>query len=142
MHISFLIWQESCCTDLNFFKQIKDMQTPVEFNTYKQVKAILKFGEYHISCKYHQIFHSGEEIVTLRIKDCSCSKPFYTLNDLKNLESKIILIRDSRFSTVNSRGLETQSPEGMQKAEHNTLYEKSSTEVDEFLEVCTYVHKL
>ena len=116
------------------------MQTPVEVSTYDQVKTILKFGEYHISCKYHQILHSGKEIVTLKIQDCSCSKPHYTLNDLKDLESKIILIRDSRSPAVNGQGSETQSLKVMQKAGHNTLFEKLSTEeVDEFLEVCTGV---
>ena len=134
MYISLLTWQEFCRTDLSFLKQIKDMQAPVEVSTYDQVEAILNFGEYHISCKYHQIFHSGKEIVTLRIKDCSYAKPEYTLSDLKDLESKIILIRDSRSSTAN--GSETQSSKNMQKTGHNTLFEKLSTKkVEKFLDV-------
>ena len=107
------------------------MQAPVEVSTYDEVKAILTFGEYHICCKYHQIFHSSKEIVNLTTKDRS-----YTLNDLKDLESKIILIRDSKPSTVNDRKNESQLSEDMQKAGHNILFEKLSTkEVDEFLDV-------
>ena len=122
------------------------MQAPIEVSTYDQVKAILIFGVYNISCKYHQIFYSSKEIVSLRIKDCSYSKQkqiLYTLDDLKDLESKIILIRDSKSSAVNGQSLETKLSDDMEKAGHNvsvssdtSLFEKlSSKEVDEFLDV-------
>lgn len=114
------------------------MQAPIEVSTYDQVKAILTFGVYNISCQYHQIFYSSKEIVSLRIKGCS-----YTLDDLKDLESKIILIRDSRSSAVNGQSLETQLSEDMEKTGHSvsvssdtSVFEKlSSKEVDEFLDV-------
>ena len=122
------------------------MQAPIEVSTYDQVKAILIFGVYNISCKYHQIFCSSKEIVSLRIKNCSYSEQKqikYTLDDLKDLESKIILIRDSRSSTVNGRSLETQLSEDLEKPGYNvsvssdaSVFEKlSSKEVDEFLDV-------
>ena len=122
------------------------MQAPIEVSTYDQVKAILIFGVYNISCKYHQIFYSSKEIVSLRIKGCSYSKQkqiLYTLDDLKDLESKIILIRDSKSSAVNGQSLETKLSDDMEKAGHNvsvssdtSLFEKlSSKEVDEFLDV-------
>ena len=133
-------WQEFCCKDLDFLKQIKDMQAPIEVSTYDQIKTILLFGVYHISCKYRC---PNKEIINLRIKGCSYSDQQYTLSDLKDLESKIILIRDSSKSTVNGQSTETQLSESIQKARHNlsvssdtSLFEKlSSKEVDGFLDV-------
>jgi len=138
--------QKFCCEDLNFLKQIKDLQTPIEVSTYDQVKAMLISGVYHISCKYHQIFHSTDEIVSLTIRKCSESKQkqtLYTLSDLKDLESKIILIRESRSSAVDIQSSETQLSEDKQKAVHNvsissdtSLLERlSSKEIEGFLNV-------
>lgn len=116
------------------------MQAPIEVSTYDQIKTILLFGVYHISCKYRC---PNKEIINLRIKGCSYSDQQYTLSDLKDLESKIILIRDSSKSTVNGQSTETQLSESIQKARHNlsvssdtSLFEKlSSKEVDGFLDV-------
>ena len=132
--------------EILIFEKIKDMQASIEVSTYEQVKTILMFGVYHISCKYHQILHSSKEVFTLRIKEHSNLKQIqtlYTLNDLKDLESKIILIRDSRSSTANGKAIEAQISEDMQEPRHNisvssdtSLYEKlSSKEVDGFLDV-------
>ena len=123
------------------------MQAPIEVGTYDKVKTILLYGEYCICCKYHQIFHSGNEIVTLTIKECPYSSQQYTLNDLKDLESKIILIRDSESSTENGQGTENKSFTNVQKATHNvsissdtSLSEKlSPKEVDGFLDVRIYI---
>ena len=142
MYVSFS-WQEFCHKDLSFLKQIKNMQAPIEVNTFDQVKTILLYGEYCISCKYHQIFHSDKEVVNLMIKDCPYSNQHYTLSDLKDLESKIILIRDSQSSTANGEGTETFLSVNMQKTRHNvsissdtSLFDKlSSKEIDGFLDV-------
>ena len=120
------------------------MQAPIEVSTIDQVKTILMFGEYHISCKYQQIFQSNREIVNLKIINCPNSKQrqtLYTLSDLKDLESKIILIRDSSPTAVN--GQQTQLSEDKQKARHGSsissdasLFESlSSKEVNGFLDV-------
>ena len=130
-----------------FLKQIKDMQAPIEVGTYDKIKTILLYGEYCISCKYHQILHSDNEIVTLTTKSCPYSNHQYTLSDLKDLESKIILIRDSKSSAVNGQSAENKSLESTQKGRHNvsissdtSLSEKlSSKEVDGFLDVSIYV---
>ena len=71
------------------------------------------------------------------IKDCSYSNRQYTLSNLKDLESKIILIRDSKSSTENGQSAESKSTENAQKARHNVL---SSKEVDGFLDVRIYIH--
>ena len=73
---------------------------PIEIGTYGQIKAILEDGEYHIGSKKHMIFHGIDEMVSLKpTKDSKRLNQTYTLNDLKELESKIVLIRDhSSFS--------------------------------------------
>ena len=80
---------------------------PVEIGTYDQVKAILEDGEYYIGRrrqkeKVHYFFNCVEEIVTLRSKKSVKQK--YTLNELKELESKVVLIRDhsSSVKTIES----------------------------------------
>lgn len=123
------------------------MQAPIEVSTFDQVKTILLYGEYCISCKYHQIFHSDGEVVNLIIKDCPYLNQQYTLSDLKDLESKIILIRDSRSSTANGESAGIQLSVNMQKARHNvsissdtSLFDKlSSEEIDGFLDVRIYL---
>ena len=126
-----------------FLKQIKDMQAPIEVGTFDKVKTILLYGEYCISCKYCQIFHSKKEIVTVTIKDCPYSNQQYTLSDLKDIESKIILIRDSKSLTENGHGTEDKSPESTQKARHNVSIssdislskELSPEKIDGYLDV-------
>ena len=74
--------------------QIKDLQTPIEVSTYDEVKAIMESGKYHIKSKYYQIFYSTEEIISLDCKSCYGRNQTYTISDLKDLESKLVLIRD------------------------------------------------
>ena len=112
------------------------MQAPIEISTYDQVKVILEFGVYNISCKYHQIFQFSREFVVLRIKGCSDSKQkqvVYTLDDLKDLESKIILIRDSKSSIGNDQNLKNELSDNKDKATYDEKL--SSKKVDDFLDV-------
>ena len=124
---------------------MKDFQTSIEVSTYAQVKAMLISGVFHITCNYNRIFHSSDELVSLTITGHSDSKQkhtLYTLKDLKSLESKIILIRDSWFSTANEQCLE-----GVVKARYSAsiysdtlLLEKlSSEEIEEFLDVRLHI---
>ena len=112
------------------------MQAPIEISTYDQVKAILIFGVYNISCKYHQMFQSSKEFVSLRLIGCPDLKQkqvVYTLDDLKDLESKIILIRDSKSSAGNGQNSETGSLNDGEKPRSNEKL--SSKEVDDFVDV-------
>ena len=80
---------------------------------------IINYGCYKVGSRKLQIFQSREEIVhvTLYERDKRLHKKAYTLEDLKDLESKLILITGS-------------------KAENRT-------EVDYFLDVrsCFMLHK-
>lgn len=95
---------------------------------------MLESGVYHISCKYDHTFHSTDEVVTLKIKDCPEPDPkpkctVYNLSDLKDLESKIILIRDSGSSTVDGQSSEAKSSDNVQKAKSSDNVQKTKCNV-------------
>ena len=96
-YLSFIL-QKNCCEQLNFLKLIKDLQAPIEVSTYDRIQDLLESGKYYIGSKSFRIFNSVEEIIKLRVNNSSSSKQKYTLNELQELESKIVLIRDHRSS--------------------------------------------
>ena len=112
-------------------KQTKDLQAPIEVSTYDEIKQILESGEYIISCKYYQIFHSTEEVISLKFKSCTGKDKTYTISDLKDLESKIVLIRDHRSndqdSNTNSKDPQTDSSSSI-----DNLFSK---QIEDFLSV-------
>ena len=106
------------------------MQAPIEITTYDEIKAILESGQYIIRCKYHQIFHCTEEIISLKCKSCTGKVKTYTISDLKDLESKIVLIRDHRssdqISNTNKKDIQTDS---------SSIENLSSKQIEDFLSV-------
>ena len=64
---------------------------PVETGTYEQVKAIMESGECCIGSKVHFTLLRVEEVVKIKTNG---AKHSYTLIDLKELESRVVLIRD------------------------------------------------
>ncbi|XP_065899490.1 E3 ubiquitin-protein ligase rnf213-alpha-like isoform X3 [Dysidea avara] len=123
-----------CSKDLRFYKQVKDFRMPVEIGTYDQVKAILEDGEYFIGSKKQCIFHRVEDIVTLRIKK-SAAKQRYNLNDLKELESKVVLIRDHSSSTTKAQH---SIAEGVVSADHHSSIvsdKLASKDIEKFLNI-------
>lgn len=77
-------------------KLSKDLQAPIEFSTYDQIREILESGKYYFGSKHFRIFISTEEIIKLKVANSTSSKQTYTLTELQELESKIVLIRDHR----------------------------------------------
>ena len=96
---AYYLIQKNCCEELNFLKLIKDLQAPIEVSTYDRIHNILEFGKYYIGSKDFKIFNSIEEIIKLKVNNNSSPKKKYTFNELQELESKIVLIRDHKPST-------------------------------------------
>ena len=95
-------------------KLIKDLQAPIEVSTYDQIRDILESGKIYFGSKSFRIFNSTEEIIKLKVLNSTSSKQKYTLTELQELESKIVLIRD-----------------------HTSSSDKlSSREIEDFLDVC------
>ena len=94
--IGYIVLQKTCCDELSLVKLSKDLQAPIEFSTYDQIHEILEYGKYYFGSKRFRIFISTEEIIRLRVTNSTSSKQKYTLTELQELESKIVLIRDHR----------------------------------------------
>lgn len=95
---------------------MKETQGTVEVTSYGQMNNIFQYGcffvgsgESHISCSYHEVIH-----LSLKEKDKPITKKEYVLEELRDLESKLILITGS-------------------KAEHRE-------DVDIFIDVSNFLH--
>ena len=79
---------------MQWYQSVKDTQGDVETTSYGQMRNILKFGRFNIgkatgpsSFTIHSLVH-----MKLISKDKDLSKKMYTLDELRDLESKLVLI--------------------------------------------------
>lgn len=82
-----------CRQDLDWYKEIKKMQSSVEKTSVKQVKDIKNYGAYTLRCDGKNILQSIESAISLKITHVNAAKKIYSFNDLRDLESKLVLIR-------------------------------------------------
>jgi len=103
--------QRKCKEDLDWYKEIKKIQGDVEVTSVNQVEDIYGFGAYTISCEGKKVMQTIGEAITLKISRVKAAKKLYSFNDLRDLESKLVLIRGrdakggaeiDRFLTVRS----------------------------------------
>ena len=73
--------------------EIKNIQGPVEVTSIKQVDDINKYGAYTIHCDEQKQLQSIENAVSLKIARVEAAIRNYSFNDLRDLESKLALIR-------------------------------------------------
>ena len=87
--------QRDSARELGWYKSVKETQGSIEETTFGQMDNILAYGCYHIgSKKALPTFHSIHDIVhlTLTERDKRLTKEYYSLNELRDLESKLALI--------------------------------------------------
>ena len=82
-----------CRQDLDWYKEIKKIQGSVETTSVNQVEDINNYGAYTISCEGEKLLQSIESAVSLKITRINAAKKIYSFNDLRDLESKLVLIR-------------------------------------------------
>ena len=82
-----------CRQDLDWYKEIKKIQGSVETTSVNQVDNINNYGAYTINCKEKKLLQSIESAVSLKITQINAAKKIYSFDDLKDLESKLVLIR-------------------------------------------------
>ena len=58
-----------------------------------QVEDINGYGGYTISCEGKKIMQSIGDAISLKISRVRAAKKLYSFNDLRDLESKLVLIR-------------------------------------------------
>ena len=73
--------------------EIKKIQGSVEVTSINQVEDINSYGAYTIHCDEHKKLISIENAVSLKISRIKAAKKDYSFNDLRDLESKLALIR-------------------------------------------------
>ena len=77
---------------------IKDTQGDIERTSVGQMENIQKYGSYMVGSSRPQTFQSIHQVIhlTLEERDKPLPKKNYTLDDLRDLESKLVLITGSK----------------------------------------------
>lgn len=78
---------------MDWYKEIKRIQGSVEVTSVNQVEDINKFGVYTISCEEGKILQRIDKAIQLKILKVIAAKKLYSFDDLRDLESKLVLIR-------------------------------------------------
>ena len=89
----------SCKNDLEWYKSVKETQASVEVTSYGQMDNIRSCGYYIVGGRSDRAMDSIHEVIQLILtppKEKKLLKTSYTLNELRDLESKIVLITGTR----------------------------------------------
>ena len=89
-----IILQEDCSSELQWFQEVKAQQGSVKETSFGQMDACIKLGKYRVGESGDTIFTKVNDIVTLTVETEHTRR--YTLDELKDLESKLVLITGSR----------------------------------------------
>lgn len=87
--------QRSCNEDVEWYKSVKDTQASVEITSYGQMNNIFQCGCYKIGIKKSEICKSHNQVISLTLKETGgkrLAKKRYNLEELRDLESKLVLI--------------------------------------------------
>ena len=93
------VFQEQCNKNIGWYQSVKDTQGSVEVTSYGQMRNILRFGHYRIGTgTQSKPVHSVHDLISLKLinTDKQLPKTFYSLEDLRDLESKLVLITGSK----------------------------------------------
>ena len=88
--------QIACNNDLEWYKSVKETQGSVEVTSIGQLNNIQKYGCYTISSG-DKLFQTIYDIIEMKLEeqDKILPKHKYTLDELRDLESKLVLITSS-----------------------------------------------
>lgn len=78
---------------------MKETQGSVEVTSYGQMRNILRYGQYHIgTAAQSKPVHTIHNLISLKLilTDKQVNKTSYNLEDLRDLESKLVLITGSK----------------------------------------------
>ena len=81
-----------CNNHLDWFVELKETQGSFEVSAISKVKDIIQFGEYKISSTEEMPLLLIGDAINLKIHRFDAVKPEYSLDDLRDLESKLVLI--------------------------------------------------
>ena len=100
--ILFLL-QKLCNERLGEFKRIEEALTDFQKSNVEQMNTINMKGIYAVSAIPGKIHHSTEGAVRLRLRDLGNEKErkVYSLSDLKELQSRLVLVAAENADNVN-----------------------------------------
>ncbi len=94
----FACMQEACNDELEWYKSVKETQASVEVTSFGQMNNIFHYGCYTVGsskakiCQYyHEVIH-----LLLRERKKRLTKTSYNLEELRDLESKLVLVTGSK----------------------------------------------
>ena len=92
-------FQNDCNQTLEWYKSVKETQGSVEVTSFGQMDNILRYGCYTIAGKTDQTMHSIHDVIRLSLNpppDKDLLRTSYSLDELRDLESKLVLITGSK----------------------------------------------
>lgn len=93
-----LLLQEDCNRDLPWYASVKALQGRVEVTSFELMKNIRTYGRYNIGLETSGLSSSISDAVRVDLDDREkqLAKKSFTLDELRDLESKLILITGNR----------------------------------------------
>ena len=94
-----ILEQRYCDADVEWYKSVKKTQGSVEVTSYGQMDNIFEYGCYRVGIKQPVLGKSHFDLITLGLKEKDIGKHLakksYSLEELRDLESKLVLITGS-----------------------------------------------
>ena len=89
-----MLLQLECSNELQWYKGVKETQGSVETTSYGQMRNILKYGRYKVGSTSVKTAHSIHDFISVSLsnKEKTLPKTSFSLDELRDLESKLVLI--------------------------------------------------
>lgn len=99
----FHLMQNECKKNLGEFQRIEEALSDFQKSNVELMNIINNKGIYAVSAVPGTIHHSAEDAVRLRLRDLENKddRKVYTLSDLKELQSKLVLVAAENAESVN-----------------------------------------
>ena len=90
--------QAACNDELEWYKSVKETQASVEITSFGQMNNIFQYGCYTVGSGKSKICQDYHEVIHLALKEKGkrLTKQSYNLEELRDLESKLVLITGSK----------------------------------------------
>ena len=88
----------ACEEELEWYKSVKETQASVEVTSFGQMNNIFQYGCYTVGSSKSKICQNYHEVIHLSLKERRkrLTKKNYNLEELRDLESKLVLITGSK----------------------------------------------
>ena len=90
--------QKYCNQQLEWYKSVKDTQGSVEVTSFGKMRNVLRYGHYRVGFNSTQTVQSIHDMIHLNLVSTGKQLPQtnFSLDDLRDLESKLVLITGSK----------------------------------------------